>query len=96
MDCPARELKIHLNWQPTLEAIVSAWYNTDNTKNGGTIDMTDNEAWASLTPEEKKRQLYERQKAMLQAFLERNAISKEQYDKSLGDLTVKMGYGDTN
>ena len=54
--------------------------------------MTDNEAWASLTPEEKKRQLYERQKAMLQAFLERNAISKDQYEKSLGDLTVKMGY----
>ena len=54
--------------------------------------MIDNEAWASLTPEEKKRQLYERQKAMLQAFLERNAISKEQYNKSLCDLTVKMGY----
>lgn len=54
--------------------------------------MTDNEAWASLTPEEKKRQLYERQKAMLQGFLERNAISKEQYEKSLGDLTAKMGY----
>ena len=54
--------------------------------------MTDNEAWASLTPEEKKRQLYERQKAMLQGFLERNAISKEQYNKSLCDLTVKMGY----
>lgn len=56
------------------------------------MDMTDNEAWASLTPEEKKRQLYERQKAMLQGFLERNAISKEQYEKSLGDLTAKMGY----
>ena len=48
--------------------------------------------WASLTPEKKKRQLYERQKAMLQGFLERNAISKEQYEKSLGDLTEKMGY----
>lgn len=56
------------------------------------MDMTDNEAWASLTPDEKKRQLYERQKAMLQAFLERNAISMEQYNKSLGDLTVKMGH----
>ena len=55
------------------------------------MDTTNNEAWASLTPEEKKRLLYERQKAMLQAFLERNAISKEQYDKSLGDLTEKMG-----
>ena len=55
------------------------------------MDTTNNEAWASLTPEEKKRLLYERQKAMLQAFLERNAISKEQYDKSLGDLTEMMG-----
>jgi hypothetical protein len=24
-------------------------------------------------------------------FLEKNAISKEQFDKSLGDLTEKMG-----
>ena len=100
MGCPTGELKIPPIGnrenppyrQPTLEAIVSAWYNTGNTKDGGKMDMIDNEAWASLTPEEKKRQLYERQKAMLQGFLERNAISKEQYDKSLGDLTVKMGY----
>ena len=56
------------------------------------MDTTNNDAWASRTPAEKKRQLYERQKAMLQYFLERNAISKEQYDKSLGELTVKMGY----
>ena len=49
--------------------------------------------WNNLTPEEKKRQLYEKQVAMLQSFLERNAISKEQYEKSLHDLTEKMGYG---
>ena len=49
--------------------------------------------WNGLTPEEKKRQLYEKQVAMLQGFLERNAISKEQYEKSYGDLTSKMGYG---
>ena len=61
-------------------------------KGGGMMDTTNNDAWANLTPEEKKRQLYERQRAMLQDFLERNAISKEQYDKSLGDPTVKMGY----
>ena len=30
---------------------------------------------------------------MLQGFLERNAISKEQYEKSYHDLTEKMGYG---
>lgn len=53
-----------------------------------------NTEWNALTSEEKKRRLYERQKAMLQGFLERGAISKAQYDKSLGDLTVKMGYGE--
>lgn len=45
-----------------------------------------------LTPEEKKRDLYERQKHTLDLFLERNAISQAQYEKSLGDLTEKMGY----
>lgn len=35
--------------------------------------------------------LYINQKQTLEAFLERGAISKAQFDKSLGDLTVKMG-----
>lgn len=43
-----------------------------------------------LTPEEKKQQLYFRQKDLLDEFLKRGAISKAQYDKSLGDLTLKM------
>ena len=47
--------------------------------------------WANLTPEEKKRKLYEKQKALLDTFLEHRAISQQQYDKSLGDLTEKMG-----
>ena len=42
---------------------------------------------------EKKRLLYERQKALLNTFLQRGAISRAQYDKSLSDLTVKMGFG---
>lgn len=42
---------------------------------------------------EKKRKLYERQKALLDTFLANGAISRRQYDKSLGDLTEKMGYG---
>ena len=50
--------------------------------------------WSTLTPSEKKRQLYIRQKKMLGLFLERNAISLEQYEKSLGDLTEKMGMED--
>ena len=45
----------------------------------------------TMTTEEKKRNLYLRQKQLLDTFLEHGAISQAQYDKSLGDLTVKMG-----
>ena len=45
----------------------------------------------SMTAEEKKRGLYLRQKELLDTFLEHGAISRAQYDKPLGDLTVKMG-----
>ena len=38
-----------------------------------------------------KRELYLRQKQLLDTFLEHGAISQAQYDKSLGDLTEKMG-----
>ena len=48
-------------------------------------------AWENLTPEEKKKQLFLKQKQTLDLFLERNAISKAQYNKSLGDLIDKMG-----
>ena len=34
-------------------------------------------------------------KSCWMTFLERNAISKAQYDKSLHDMTEKMGYGET-
>ena len=47
--------------------------------------------YSELTPEEKKIDLYLRQRHTLDLFLERNAISKAQYDKSLRDLTEKMG-----
>ena len=50
--------------------------------------------WSQLTLEEKKNQLYIKQKKLLDTFLERNAISKMQYEKSLGDLTEKMGMQD--
>lgn len=46
--------------------------------------------WENLTPEEKRKQLFLKQKKTLDLFLERNAISKAQYDKSLGDLIEKM------
>ena len=47
--------------------------------------------WENLTPEEKRKQLFLKQKKTLDLFMECNAISKAQYDKSLGDLVEKMG-----
>lgn len=51
------------------------------------------ESQAKTNPshEERLRNLYLDQKHTLDLFLERGAISREQYDKSLGDLTKKMG-----
>ncbi len=51
----------------------------------------ENRAWDSLSHEEKNHQLYLTQKELLDTFLAKHAISKEQYDKSLHDLTEKMG-----
>ena len=42
----------------------------------------------------RKYKLYQRQKEALDIFLQRGAISKAQYDKSLGDLKAKMGIRD--
>ena len=47
--------------------------------------------WSVLAPEDKKKQLYLQQKDLLDKFLDRNAITKADYDRSLGDLTRKMG-----
>lgn len=49
--------------------------------------------WEQLSPEDKKKQLYLEQKKTLETFLAHGAISKAQFDKSLGDLTEKMGMG---
>ena len=47
--------------------------------------------WEKLSYQEKNRQLYFRQKHLLKEFLEHGAISKDQYEKSLHDLSEKMG-----
>jgi len=52
------------------------------------------EEWDLLSHDEKKRLLYLKQKKTLDTFLANGAISKAQYDKSLHDLTEKMGYGE--
>ncbi|MDO5435096.1 MAG: hypothetical protein Q4G19_01860 [Clostridia bacterium] len=51
----------------------------------------ESEEWTCLTKEEKKKRLFRDQKRLLDVFLERGAISRRQYEKSLGDLIEKMG-----
>ena len=56
---------------------------------------SENRQWEGLTYEEKNHELFLRQKALLDEFLEHGAISQAQHDKSLHDLTEKMsGEGD--
>lgn len=55
------------------------------------MTLTEQKEWANFSPEEKKKQLFLKQKHTLDLFLERNAIDQKQYDKSLGDLREKMG-----
>ena len=56
---------------------------------GFTEDQT-TAVWNRLTYDEKNKALYERQKKLLDLFLEKNAISRQQYEKSLHDLTEEM------
>lgn len=48
--------------------------------------------WQRMSEEERKKQLFLNQKATLDMFLEKGAISQQQYEKSLGDLKEKMGF----
>lgn len=54
------------------------------------MDISDNKS-ESVSREGKNKELYLKQKKLLQTFLEHGAISKAQYEKSLGDLAEKMG-----
>lgn len=52
--------------------------------------------WKKLSPEEKRRQLFLNQKELLDTFLKNGAITRAQYEKSLGDLREKMGMQDVD
>ena len=47
--------------------------------------------WSKMTPDEKKKQLFLRQKELLDVYLEKKAITRADYDKSLKALKEKMG-----
>lgn len=49
-------------------------------------------SWNRLSHEEKNRELFQRQKQLLDGFLERGAITQAQHDNSLHDLREKMGF----
>lgn len=49
-------------------------------------------AWSSMSYSEKNQALYDRQVALLQLFLEKHAIDRTQYEKSLADLTAKFNH----
>ena len=46
--------------------------------------------WDGLSRDEKNKKLFLKQKELLDTFLLHNAISREQYNKSLNDLKEKM------
>ena len=50
--------------------------------------------WSNLSENEKKQQLFIKQKKMLEQFLETGAISQNQYETSLNGLITKMGITD--
>ena len=52
---------------------------------------TEKKAPPAGAPDEKRIQLYLSQRRTLSTFLERGAITRAQYEKSLGDLTRLMG-----
>ena len=56
------------------------------------MDFKSNEttSWISLSPAEKKLELFRRQKDLLDTFLATGAISQAQHDKSLNCLIEKM------
>ncbi len=56
--------------------------------------MAETENWSALSPEEKKRELFAKQKALLDTFLATGAITQSQYDFSLNGLKTKMKISD--
>ena len=57
------------------------------------VDMKDimETDWRSMTPDERKRALFNKQKDLLDTFLARGAIDRRQYEKSLTCMAEKMG-----
>ena len=55
-----------------------------------TVGLEKQKHLGAMSYEEKNHQLYLQQKKLLDTYLKTGAISKEQHDRSLHDLTEKM------
>ena len=75
------QVKLGFEYQRRTEGIEVKLLNEVRT---GHSNLMTKERW-------QKVELFRRQKNLLDTFLERNAISQAQYDKSLGDIRDKMG-----
>ena len=80
------QVKLGFGYQRRTEGIEVKLLNEVRT---GHSNLMTKERW-------QKVELFRRQKNLLDTFLERNAISQAQYDKSLGDLRDKMGMNGVN
>ena len=47
--------------------------------------------WRTMSPDERKRALFNKQKDLLDTFLTHGAIDRRQYEKSLTCMAEKMG-----
>ncbi len=47
--------------------------------------------WHTMSPDERKRALFQKQKDLLDTFLSHGAIDRRQYEKSLTCMAEKMG-----
>ena len=47
--------------------------------------------WRTMSPDERKRALFNKQKDLLDTFLSHGAIDRRQYEKSLTCMAEKMG-----
>ena len=58
------------------------------------LRSNDTTSWNSLSPAEKKLELFRRQNDLLDTFLSTGAISQAQHDKSLNCMIEKIGIKD--
>ena len=58
------------------------------------LEKEKEERWDKLSYEEKNEQLFQHERRLLEMFLSKGAISRQQYEKSLHDLMEKTGYQD--